>query len=327
MNMQLIYKILKHFAIWIIYLLLPIIILPLPNLNYLGKSQFALFNYFFSSLYTVIFFYVNLFWAIPRLAYESKKWLYLLVFLFLVLLYFIIYRFFLNEINFEIVRDISFLYFIALVKLLFISIVAWAIFLYERNKEYMIAKNQAELSYLKAQVNPHFLFNALNSIYALAIKKSDKIVDAISQISDMMRYNIEESQKRFVTLSQELDYIKDYIDTQKLRLSTKTKIIYNVEGEFSGKQIEPLLLIAFIENAFKYGVSTEKESKIIIKIKFFGNNLKLHIQNDKVKKFTKTSGTGITNTIKRLNHTYYNRYTIDISDEDDYYSVQLSIKL
>lgn len=328
MNKQLSYNILKHIALWVVYLILPIIITPRPDVNYIDRSQFVLFNYFFSSLYSILFFYVNYSWAIPRLAYNNKRWKYLLVLLFFVLICFAVYKISPILINFEKERIIFLQFIAALFKLVFVNIIAWVIYLYKRNQEHAIAKNQAELAYLKAQVNPHFLFNALNSVYALVIKKSDNTADAISQISDMMRYIIEESQKRFVSLNQELKYLRDYIDIQKLRLTTKTKVVYNVNGESSNKHIEPLLLIAFIENAFKYGVSTEKESEIVINIEIIENKLMLFIQNDKVQKFSNTSGTGIKNTIKRLNHTYHNRYVLDISDEEeDYYSVQLSIKI
>ncbi len=327
MNKQLTYNSLKHIALWIIYLILPIIIVPRPDVNYIERNQFILLNYFFSSLYSILFFYVNFFWAIPSLAYKNKKWKYVLVLLFFVLMCFAVYKILPTVINFETEKIIFFQLFAAILKLVFVSIVAWIIFLYNKNQEHAIAKNQAELAYLKAQVNPHFLFNVLNSLYALAIKKSDHVVDAISKISDMMRYNIEESQKSFVSLNQELGYLQDYIDIQKLRLTTKTKIRYQVKGEAGNKQIEPLLLIAFIENVFKYGVSTEKESEIIINIEIIENNLKLYIQNDKVQKFSSTSGTGIKNTIKRLNYTYNNRYVLNINDKEDYYSVQLSIKI
>ena len=327
MNKQLVYNVFKHFGLWFIYLLLPIIIIPRQEIISIEKSQFLLFNYFLSSLYSILFFYVNFLWAIPKLAYKNKKWEYLMVILFYVLICFALHKIPPFIINYETERFIFFQLFAGLFKLIFVSIVAWIIFLYKRTQEHTIAKNKDELAYLKAQVNPHFLFNVLNSIYALALKKSDKLVDAISKISDMMRYNIEESQKRFVSLNQELDYLEDYINIQKLRLTTKTKITYNIKGESSNKEIEPLLLISFIENAFKYGVSTEKESEIKINIEIIEHNLNLSIQNDKVKKFSSTIGTGIKNTIKRLDYTYNNRYVLKINDEENYYSVQLSIKL
>lgn len=321
------YNILKHAALWGIYLILPIIIVPRTDANYIESSHWLLFNYFFSSIYSIIFFYVNFFWAIPNLAYKNKKWKYFLVILFFVLTCFAAFEILPAEFNYKTEKILLFQFFAAVLKLLFVTIVAWVIFLYKRNQEHAIAKNQAELAYLKSQVNPHFLFNVLNSLYALAIKKSDKLVDAIPKISDMMRYNIEESKKSFVSLNQELDYLQDYVDIQKLRLTSKTKISYNVTGVAGSKQIEPLLLIAFIENAFKYGVSTEKESEIIINIEIFENYLELYTKNDKVRSYSNTSGTGLKNTIKRLNHTYHNRYVLDIRDKEDNYIVHLSIKI
>ncbi len=322
-----IYNILKHIALWIIYLILPIIIIPRPEGNYIERSQFVLLHYLFSSLYSILFFYANFYWTIPGLLYKNKKWKYILVITLFVLLCLAVYRILPKIINFEANRNIFFLFFATLVKLIFMFIVAWIIVLYKRNKEQAIAKNQAELAYLKAQVNPHFLFNVLNSLYALAIKKSDKVVEAISQLSDIMRYNINESQKNLVSLTHELEYLEDYIDIQKLRLTTKTKVIYEVRGDPENKEIEPLLLITFIENAFKYGVSTEKKSEIVIKIEIVENNLNLFVQNDKVKKLLDTSGTGLKNTIKRLNYTYKNNYYLNITNKEMYYRVQLIMKL
>ena len=327
MNKRIVFNVLKHFGLWFIYLLLPIIIIPRPEIISVEKSQFLLFNYFLSSFYSILFFYVNFLWAIPKLAYRNKKWEYLMGILLFVLMCFASHKISPLIINYETEKFIFFQLFAGLLKLIFVSIVAWIIFLYKRTQEHTIAKNNAELAYLKAQVNPHFLFNVLNIIYALALKKSDNIVDAISKISDIIRYNIEGSQKRFVSLNQELDYIEDYINIQKLRLTTKTKITCNVKGESRNKEIEPLLLIAFIENAFKYGVSTEKESEIKVNIDIIEQNLNLSIQNDKVTKFSSTIGTGIKNTIKRLDYTYNNRYILKINDKENYYSVQLSIKL
>ena len=320
-------NILKHTALWLVYFILPLIIVPRTEANYIERSQVILLNYFFTHLYSIVFFYVNFFWAIPNLAYKNKKWKYFLVVVSFVLTCFAVFEILSVEFNYENEKIPLFQLFAAVLKLLFVAIVAWVLFLHKRNQEQLIAKNQVELAYLKAQVNPHFLFNVLNSLYALAIKKSDKLVDAIPKISDMMRYNIEEAQKSFVSLDQELEYIQDYIDIQKLRLTAKTKISYIIEGDTSNKQIEPLLLIAFIENAFKYGVSTEKESEIIINIEIFENILKLYIQNDKVRIYLNTSGTGIKNTIKRLDHTYHNRYVLDIDDEEKNYIVQLSINI
>ena len=116
-------------------------------------------------------------------------------------------------------------------------------------------KVNAELSYLKAQINPHFLFNTLNSIYSLAIEKSDYTATAVVKLSSMMRYVITDASHKFVPLEKEINYISNYIELQKLRIDSSIKLMYTVTGDISDKKIAPLVLISFIENAFKYGVN------------------------------------------------------------------------
>ncbi len=114
-------------------------------------------------------------------------------------------------------------------------------------------KLNAELSYLKAQINPHFLFNTLNSIYALAIEKSDNTATAVAKLSGMMRYVISDAAKRFVPLDKELAYIKDYIELQRIRFGDTIQLYFDINGTANGKKIATLILISFIEIAFKYG--------------------------------------------------------------------------
>lgn len=124
-------------------------------------------------------------------------------------------------------------------------------------------KLETELSYLKAQINPHFLFNTLNSIYALAIEKSDYTATAVVKLSGMMRYIISESHKHFVSLEKEISYINDYIELQKFRLGGTVKIHYSLQGHYPGKEIAPLILITFVENAFKYGLTPKNILKFL----------------------------------------------------------------
>lgn len=327
MNKKVPINILKHITVWIIYLFLPIILISRPDSTITEKNQFVFLNYLLSSIYSIIFFYINYYWAIPKLFYNNKKWIYFFIMALVIIFCFSVYRILPEFINFELRRNASLLFVGAFSKLIFIFIVSWVIFLYNRDKEQAIARKQAEIAYLKAQINPHFLFNVLNSLYALAIKKSDKTSEAISQLSDIMRYNVNESQKSIVPLNKELDYIEDYIDIQKLRLTPKTKVSYHVEGNAENKNIEPLLLITFIENAFKFGVSTEKKSEIVITIKIDNQHLKLIVLNDKVRSPGILEGAGLKNTIKRLDYTYENNYKLDIVDNENYYKIELLIKL
>ncbi|GAB4017642.1 histidine kinase [Spirosoma migulaei] len=191
-------------------------------------------------------------------------------------------------------------------------------------------KIQTQLSYLKAQINPHFLFNTLNSIYSLAIIESPQTADALIKLSSFLRYVIQESQENQVSLINELDYIGQYIALQQLRLGDTAQIDFTVEGQANGRQIVPLLLISFIENAFKYGVSPEEPSTIQIHISITGDELHCHVANNKVRVFQPTavaSGIGLTNTKARLQLLYPERHQLVISDKPDTFTIDLSITL
>lgn len=191
-------------------------------------------------------------------------------------------------------------------------------------------KLSAELSYLKAQVNPHFLFNTLNSIYSLAIEKSDNTATAIVKLSGMMRYITTEASKDYVSLEKEIEYIGDYIDLQSLRFGNDTRVDFSVNGNSTGKKIAPLLLISFIENAFKYGINAEQDSMIVIKIDIAIVELTLKVFNKKVRQSidpANTTGLGITNTRERLELLYPGKHQLDIRETDLDYSVSLTLQL
>jgi len=189
-------------------------------------------------------------------------------------------------------------------------------------------KLDAELSYLKAQINPHFLFNTLNSIYSLAIDKSDNTAPAVAKLSGMMRYVITDTAKEFVPLEKEIAYIKNYIELQRIRFGETIHLFFDVNGNPSGKQIAPLLLIPFIENAFKYGVNAEENSTIRIHIFIDENKLNMEVQNNKVNvqmKHEDKTGTGIANTQSRLQLLYPARHFLKITDIEKEFLVSLTL--
>lgn len=191
-------------------------------------------------------------------------------------------------------------------------------------------KLNAELAYLKAQINPHFLFNTLNSIYSLAIVKSDYTPTAVVKLSGMMRYVLTESSTEFVSLEKEINYIRDFVDLQKIRLGDTAAVQFDISGEFLGKRIAPLILIAFIENAFKHGVNPEEKSTIIIQIKVTDRNLFLLVKNKKVNSTSKSDLSnlvGLENTINRLKLIYVSKYNLKFTDTAEDYSVELTIEL
>jgi LytS/YehU family sensor histidine kinase len=188
-------------------------------------------------------------------------------------------------------------------------------------------KLSAEVSFLKAQINPHFLFNTLNSIYALAINREEKTADAVVQLSEMMRYIIRDANDEVVALQKEINYISNYIALQKTRLGDTVIINYHVQGNTSGKQIAPLILISFIENAFKHGVNPDKNSKIEISIILMENNLRLYVFNRKTSSLREEQGIGLQNSKERLKLLYASKHELAISNKEDSYSVHLLITL
>jgi two-component sensor histidine kinase len=214
----------------------------------------------------------------------------------------------------------------------FIGVFAFSLLLKvrERLKKTEIEKTNAELSYLKAQINPHFLFNTLNSIYSLAILKSDKTADAVVKLSEMMRYVLNDSNSNFISLKNELNYITNYIDLQRMRLTPNVKLNYAHEGIVLDKKIAPLILIPFIENAFKHGVNSEENSEIDIAIIVSETTIKLSVKNNCVSTNNQTlnkSGLGIENTKQRLNLLYPKNHLLNIAEVDNSFVVSLIINL
>jgi len=195
-------------------------------------------------------------------------------------------------------------------------------------KEIELQRVHTEISFLKAQLNPHFLFNSLNSIYSLANKKSDDTTEAIVTLAELMRYMIYESDKELVPLQDELNYLKNYISLQNLRLKDSSGVRINIYGKIEHK-IEPLLLISFIENAFKYGTDYSGKTDIRIRIEVKDDTLYFEVSNyvSIHKKDTKNSGVGLKNVVNRLNLQYPDSHTLTLKEENKQFIVKLVLKL
>lgn len=191
----------------------------------------------------------------------------------------------------------------------------------------------AELSFLKAQINPHFFFNTLNNIYALSFTNEDQSRDALLKLSRMMRYLLYETQHDRALLSKELSFVKDYIELMKMRLHKNTSVVFTGPAAVKDIYIAPMLLLPFIENAFKHGVSAVQETEIGIYIELTGNLLTLNVKNQI---FTSASqneslagGIGLSNTARRLDLLYPNRHELLVTSPGgaDSYTVELKIDL
>jgi LytS/YehU family sensor histidine kinase len=203
----------------------------------------------------------------------------------------------------------------------------------QREKTVLETKNlQTELKSLRNQINPHFLFNTLNNIYALSLKKSDRTPDMIIKLSEMMRYMLYECNERFVPLENEISYLKNYLDLEHLRQGENFSINFDIEGEILDQKIAPMLIIPFVENCFKHGVNRQLEDGYVdIQFKIETSQIRTIIKNSKPpdqpsSDHRVSGGIGLLNVKKRLDLLYKGKYTLDIKDEPESFFVDLTLK-
>ncbi len=197
-------------------------------------------------------------------------------------------------------------------------------------KELENKRMDAELSFLRMQMNPHFLFNSLNSIYSLSLKKSDDTPEAVLKLSEMMRYMLYEGEdeEHKVSLAKEIDYLKNYIGLQKIRFKDRLYIDFLVEGDTVGKKTVPLLLVPFVENAFKHGVLVDAQHPLQIHLLVDGERLIFNVKNKKNldnKDFT--GGVGLDNVKRRLALLYPGKHQLTISEGNEFYQADLVLFL
>lgn len=189
-------------------------------------------------------------------------------------------------------------------------------------------KDKAELALYKAQINPHFLFNTLNTIYALVLSGSDKTESAFVKFSNILRYMYEHTESETIPIKKEIEYIRQYVDLQSLRLNRHTKVNLDIETDDQQAPVPPMILITFIENAFKYGTSSEKDCIICITIKLCNGVLDFSTQNNIIhRKENNVSGIGIANCRKRLELLYPGRFDLKTTEKDNIFNTHLTLRL
>jgi sensor histidine kinase YesM len=195
------------------------------------------------------------------------------------------------------------------------------------------ARVSSELSFLKAQINPHFFFNTLNNIYALTLVNADTSRKAIHQLSRMMRYVLYDTQNSTTQLSQEIAFIKDYISLMQLRLTDAVKISFTSPGSLRDLPVAPMIFLPFVENAFKHGVSAVQPSVINIAIEQKDYLIELKVNNtinkEQNNNLEASSGIGLNNTRRRLDLLYPGKHSLTINENtaDNIYSVHLTLDL
>jgi hypothetical protein len=279
----------------------------------------------------IAFYFFNSYYFIPRFFFTGKKQIFAIIatsfFLLLVLIM-------LSDPDFNPLPSPPFRYavltFVLSLFIRFMMVMLFSLGITNIARLKLIEKEkvQTELSYLKAQINPHFLFNTLNSIYALTVKQSGQAPEAITRLSSIMRYVFADTRHDYVPLEKEINYVTSYIELERLRLTDKVKLTYSVTGIGTGKMVAPMILIPLIENAFKHGVSTREASEISIAITINNNELTLVTENTRHGTENKPgTGTGLTNVRRRLTLLYPGRHTLKIDETDHRFSATLALQL
>ena len=350
-----------HVTAWVIFLSLPFIFRPKlmgPNMVQ-SDEQLMFLRFLVFNSYLIGLFYLHGYWMMPKLLLQKHWLIYGLILVGLFIL-FIIFREqlfakprmpmdmkfmpgsrpipgtapgFEPGFKFALFKpergNSAFLFIVILLISGGVRIVQEWMKVEKRSKLIESERMAMELSLLRSQINPHFLFNTLNSIYSLALMKSDMTAHAVMQLSDIMRYMTEDSSSEKVILSKEVDYIQHYVELQRIRLGINTPVILTVEGEFGGYFIPPLILMPFVENAFKYGISNHEQAAINIFIRVENHHLLFQVKNlifkDRI--YPVTTGLGITNTRKRLERIYPGRHTLDITENSRFFMVTLTLQL
>lgn len=333
-----------HISAWGVFLILPFLIthqeaiLPPPKLKELPIEGMFLFTTFLISV-----FYINYGLLVPRLLnrYGIRYYLpSLLLFLFLHITLIFVLKSFINQTS-SAVSSLALVFPFLLVIAMSLS-VRLLVDRTQADKEIKERENEtlkSELSFLRSQISPHFLFNIMNNVVALSRVKPEKVEPTLIQLSHLMRYMLYNSDERKVSIEKEIEYLESYIDLQKLRFGDSIEVVFekNTEGVQASTlnpqsyQIEPMLLIPFVENAFKHGTVMVQNPEIKINLEVSDNQLIFNVLNKFETHNTETkdkdSGIGLKNVSRRLDLLYGENQTLAINTEGGIFKVDLIIAL
>lgn len=335
-----------HLAAWTIIFLLPIYLFSLSS----NPNLFIIVRVFSRTVVYLALFYLSYFWLIPKFLFKGKPLKYYLSIAIAIVILYI-----LNEtVNWMYILnspkdffhghemgkpDIRFLQRLDIFNYLFTSILTAGLSVglrvskkYNENeqkrKELEKEKLSSELAFLKNQISPHFFFNTLNNIYSLTGISTSKAQSAILQLSNLMRYLLYESEKGDTKLSNEISFMKNFIELMKLRLGNNVRLSFSFPENYNDVTVPPLLFIPFVENAFKHGVGFE-ESTIEFKLSVVENTLIFTSKNSIAPKTGdyQDSGIGLENIKKRLAILFPGSHILRINCKDNEFDVYLSIVL
>lgn len=327
---------LAHLSAWGIFFCMPLLLVSKRRQQHIAEIEDAPLAAMlvFGSL-IVSLFYINFFLLIPRVLNRFGIRFYVIS---LIILYIIAMSlgFLINNLYFPSVElmDFSFVFPFSVVMAMSLSIrlLMDKTQLERQQKERENETLKSELSFLRSQISPHFLFNIMNNVVALSRIKPEKVEPTLIQLSQLMRYMLYSSDEKKVSIAKEIDYLENYIALQKLRFGDSVAVIFNKNvADTEGSLIEPMLLIPFVENAFKHGTGMVEAPRIDINFSFKDNKLIFNILNtfDPLSTDLKDadSGIGLKNVSRRLALLYGDNHRLDIADKNGIFQVDLTLNL
>jgi hypothetical protein len=343
-----------HAIAWVI-----VIIIPLYLSNAFGDgNQHRLYQFYVHTFSAVIVFYVGYLWLVPRFFLQDKKAVYLLILIGLILVTYFLTSFIIDTVLFDAVQDAKFQeamkkldgnngnshpqfkvfgFYNHILASILISGFAMGLGVMEKlkqnekkQKELEKEKLNSELAFLKNQVSPHFFFNTLNNIYSLIGIDGPTAQDSVLKLSKLMRYLLYESEHGETQMSHEIEFMNNYLDLMKLRLSSRVELQIDFPKEFPDLTIPPLLFVPFIENAFKHGINSRDRSFINIRMKIENEQISFTSENS-IGKSSQSgdlqhSGIGLENVRKRLNLLFPGKHELVIKQDESVFQVELLIQ-
>ena len=327
-----------HAVFWVMFVILPMLIFRLDDIH---RSK-ELFFFLHQTLINMIIFYLVYLVLIPQVLLKRKMstlvWISLGFILTMSLLR-IGMNYFLREVldvfegrPFRLERQIFREFFGTLIYTFYPILIYFSIEWYRERQyrnELVREKQKSEIDLLKSQVNPHFLMNTLNNLYSLVYQGSKQASEAVLRLSDIMRYMLYETGADFVPLENEVKFLQSFVDLQLLRMKDKDSVDVQVTGDPAGRMIAPMLLIPFVENAFKHGRRSSPGKGISIHLSIEQKRIIFEVLNQKVKEDTNkdgASGIGLPNLRKRLDLQYPGKHMLEIEDSREYYKIRLLIE-
>lgn len=333
--------ILVHLLCWVVLFTLPYLMRPsfnAPDPKFFERNRDGIiYITTINRIIWIILFYINAYFLIPKLYYRKSPVAFtltiILIFSVLLLVDYVSYKSFITGMPYKARNFLSFNFFPILFVLASSTayrLVIDRIKMERRDKDRVNENLKTELSFLRSQVSPHFMFNVLNNMVALARKKSEQLEPSLIKLSSLLRYMLYETDEK-VPLKKEVEYLQSYIDLQQQRFGNSIKIQSNMDPGDAYLEIEPMLLIPFVENAFKHGTGMIENAEIIVELKVekclltFSVRNKFNSLSEEMK--DKTSGIGLVNVQRRLSLLYDSRQSLMITKQDDWFVVSLQILL